>query len=449
MPSEQQQHPALSSAISRLDKLKPDHYEIYFERRTSTKIDSKNLEIDSLSRSEDVGLAIRLIKNQRMGFSFTTSLEDVAIQKAVETAYEVAKHMPADPFVSLHSFDKSVYPHVDQFDQQGLDVPLTQKIEMAKSLESHCRKADKRITGVRQASLSENCYEVQMVDSNGEPILYKSTAFVASVSCKAEADGDSQMGGDFAFSHELDALPLETVGKLAAQWATELLGSKSAPTLKCPALLRNAVVAELIEFLSSSFSAEQLDKGRSMLAGKVGEPVFSEHITLIDDGLMNGGMGTAPFDGEGIPSRKNLLVNRGFISGLLYNLYYSNKAGVEPTSSSSRGIKSPPSIEFSNLYLQKGKKSFDTLVKEIQKGILITDLMGVHTANPVTGDFSLGASGILIEKGQLTTPVRGFAVAGNVLDLFRKVIDVSNDLRFFGKVGAPSVQLSDLSIGGT
>ncbi len=441
-------HPALIEAVKRLEKVNPDQFELYFEKKSSTKIDSKNQEVDSLSRSEDVGLAIRLIQDKRLGFSYTTSLHTDAIQKAVEAASAVAKFMPQDENVGLFSFGSSVYPNVDSFDVKGQTVPMAQKIELAKELESETRKSDRRITGVRAATLTDTSYEVHLVDSNGEHIEHRTTLYGASVTCKAEESGDSQMGGDFGFANYLDQLDVKTVGRQAADYATELLGAGSAPTLSCPAILRNSVVAELVDFLSASFSAEEMDKGRSMLAGKHGSRIFSEFVHLIDDGLMPGGYATSPFDGEGVPSSKTVLVDGGFLSGALYDGYYARKCGKDPTGNAMRGIKAPPSIGFSNLYMQKGRKSELQLMDGISKGILITDLMGVHTANPVTGDFSLGASGILIEHGKLTRPVRGFAVAGNVLELFRKMTDIGSDLRFFGNVGAPSVRVSELSVGG-
>jgi PmbA protein len=441
-------HPSLLHAIKRLEQLNPDQFEVYFEHRTSLKVDSKDQEVDTLSKAEDVGIAIRLIRDKKLGFSYSTSLDHSAIQKAVEQAYDIASFMPEDEFLNLYSFGSSVYPHVDNFDARGLELPLKEKIRLAKELEAHCRATDSRIKAVRSASLSENCLETHLVDSNGEHISHKSTGYSASITCKAEENGDNQMGGEFQFAHYLDNLDIQTVGRLAAQWAIELLGAKPVTTMKCPAILRNSVVADLVEFLSSSFSAEEIDKGRSMLAGKSGELAFSDQVVLINDGLLPGGMGTAPFDGEGIPSKRTILVDGGFIRGTLYDSYYGRKHNQESTSTSSRGIKSQPSITYSNLYMQQGRKTFESLLDGISKGILITDLMGLHTANPVTGDFSLGASGILIENGKLSHPVRGFAVAGNVLDLFRRMTDISNDLKFFGRIGAPSVRLSELSIGG-
>lgn len=441
-------HSALLHVIERLERLNPDAFEIYYEHRTAMRIDSKNLQVDSLSRSEDAGLSIRIIKDHQLGFSFTTSLEKSAIQLAIENAFEVARLMPEDPYCGFHSFSRKPYPNVDHFDSKGLQVDLSEKIELANKLEKLCKQSDSRIKTVRQASLSESCYEIQLVDSQGEHIRHQSTGYSASITCKAEYDGDSQMGADFAFSNYLDTLPIEMVARLSAQNAVELLGAKAAPTLKCPAVLRNSVVADLLEFLSPSFSAEQITKGKSMLAQKEGKLIFSDQVTLIDDGLLPGGAGTAPFDGEGYPCRKNILVDGGFLVSALYDGYYARKCNQEPTGSSIRGIKSPPSIGFSNFYMKSGQKSLETLVSGIEKGILITDLMGIHTANPVTGDFSLGSSGIMIEKGKLTTPVRGFAVAGNMMEIFRRMNEIGNDLRFFGKVGAPSVRLSEITVGG-
>jgi PmbA protein len=383
-----------------------------------------------------------------MGFSFTTSLENSAIEQAVHDAVEIAKLMPEDEFIGLHSFGNFVYPNIDNFDLRGLNVPISEKLQMAKTLEAHCKKADPRITAVRSASITESSVETHLLDSNGEHIQHKSTAYTASVTCKAEATGDSQIGSEFAFSNFLDNLDVQSVASLAACWAVELLSAGEAPTFKCPAVLRNSVVADLIEFLSSSFSAEEMDKGRSMLAGKQGQILFSELVTLVNDGLFPGGAGTTPFDGEGFPSTQTTLVDGGFLTGALYDHYYARKNQTQPTASAVRSIKSPPTIGYSNLYMKPGRKTYASLIDGISRGILITDLMGLHTANPVTGHFSLGAAGILIEKGKLTRPVRGFAVAGNVLELFQRMTDISNDLKFFGKVGAPSVRLSELSVGG-
>ena len=235
----------------------------------------------------------------------------------------------------------------------------------------------------------------------------------------------------------------------AATNAAELLGAGKAPTLTCPAILRNDVMADLIDFLSSSFSAEQVDRGRSMISMQsLGKKLFSPAVTLVDDGLLAGGLATSPFDGEGSASSTTTLISGGVVNQLLSDTYHARKLGIRSTGSSSRGIKSPPSISTSNLFLKAGTTSFDSLLSGIRQGVVITDLMGVHTANPVTGDFSLGASGFLVENGRVTRPISGFAVAGNILGVLGKIEALGNDFRFFGSTGAPSALISEISIGG-
>jgi PmbA protein len=449
MQSHQAETPkALLEAVKFLERRNPDQFEVYFESRSATKIESKDQQVESLSVASDAGISIRVISGRKLGFSFTTSLDSPAIERAVNSAIEVARFMPEDEFIGFQNFGQNVYPDVDSFDPKGLKKQTSEKVALAKELESLCRSADKRIAAIRSASISETDYQVHLIDSHGEHIQHRSSIFSASISCKATEGDDSQMGGDFGYSHYLDQLKIGEVATRAAESAVELLGAKEAPTLNCPAVFRNDVVADLIEFVSASFSAEQIDKGRSMLAGKQGELVFSDQVTLIDDGLLPGGYGTSPFDGEGVPSARTLLVDGGFVRGTLYDGYYARKFKARPSGNAQRGIKSPPTIGFNNLYLQAGETTFTGLLDGITQGILITNLMGIHTANPVTGDFSLGASGILIENGKLTRPVRGFAVAGNVLDVFKKITDIGNDIRFFGTTGAPSIRVSEIAVGG-
>lgn len=442
-------HPALVDAVRRLEHLAPDKFELYFLRRESLTIEVKDQKVESLTRAEDVGLSVRVLKDSRLGFSYTTSLDRRAIEKAADSALEIAEVMPRDELADLFSFSSAVYPAVDAWDAGGLQKTLPEKIDLARKLEANCRRFDRRITGIRKAALGETRSDVHMVDSGGEHIQHRATQFAATVTCKAEEGGESQVGHDHAFHPELDSLDLDGVARRAAGQAIEQLGGSQPPTMRCPAVFRNDAVAGLLEFLSSSFSAEEMSKGRSLLAGKQGERVFSDRVTLVDDGLLANGFGTSPFDGEGRPSGRTVLVDGGTLTGALTDTYYARKLGAEPTASAVRAIKSPPSIGVSNFFLQAGRRSYAELVAELGRGVVITDLMALHTANPVTGDFSLGAAGFLVERGRVIRPIRGFAVAGNVLELFRKMTDIGDDLRFFGGVGAPSVRVSDLAVSGS
>jgi PmbA protein len=272
--------------------------------------------------------------------------------------------------------------------------------------------------------------------------------FSASLACKAEENGDAQMGYEYVFSPFLRKLDLAFCAKSGAESATELLGATKPASMKCPAVIRNDVVSDLLDFLAGSFAGDDIEKGKSLLQGKHGEKVFADFIDILDDGLLEGGLATRPFDAEGTASRTTKVVENGVFRGVLLDRKYAKRFKLAPTGNSSRGVKTPPGISTTNFYLKPGTRSLEDLIREVGDGILITNLMGVHTANAVTGNFSLGASGILIRGGKLAKPVKGFAVAGNVLHLFRDAKALGSDLRFFGATGAPSLLIPELAVSG-
>lgn len=442
-------YPALQNVVASLEKLKIEKFEVYFEERKSTTIDAKDGKVESVVQAVDVGIAVRLLKKKRMGFSFSTSLEPEAIERMVKTAHEISKQMPEDPNHDLYGLGQTPYQNVDHFDAKGLNAPIEQKVKLALELEALCRKADKRVNNIRSASLKQTHRKVRMVDSSHDSVHDESTSFSASLECKAEENGDAQMGYEFGFSSFLNQLDIKKIAKDGAHEATRLLGAKMGPTLECPAVLERGVVSDILGFLAGSFSAEEMHKGRSMLAGRFNERVFADIVTILDDGLHPEGAGTGPFDAEGVPSRRTTLVDGGLLKQPLVDCYHAKRLGSVSTASANRSLTTSPRIGFSNLLLEPGRKTPAQLADGISRGVWITELMGVHTANPVTGDFSLGASGFLIEKGKATTPIKGFAVAGNILELLRQVTDIGDDLRFFGRIGAPSIRISRLSVGGS
>ncbi len=438
----------LDIARKLLSKNSLDQYELFYMRSSATKIDSKNQKIDTLTKAEDVGLSVRVKKNNKTGFSYTTSLQPEAIERAITAAIEVAGVMPEDLLTEVGGFQGPRENWKSRFDEAGIKTPIDQKIELAKKLEATCRQSDKRIVGVRSASISETQYEIQLLDHQGTHLGYEDTHYVASITCKAEENGDPQVGAESSFHHQLAKLDITGTALFAAQGATELLGAKSCKTMKCPAIIRNSVVSDLLDFMAGSFSGEEISKGRSMLLGKLNEKVFSDQISFTDDALLIDGYSARPFDAEGTPSQSTKLVENGVFKHMLLDRYYGKKLGLPSTAKASRSIKAPPSIGVTNLVLTSGSTSFEGLLKKAGHGIMITDLLGVHTANPVTGAFSLGASGIMIENGQLTYPVKGFAVSGNVLDLFRDVASVGSDFKMFGNVGTSSLLIPQLTISG-
>lgn len=447
------QNTIFEKALQSLKRLNPDRFELFLTKVGSTKIDAKDGQVDSLSQSEDQGLAVRVLHRNRMGFSFTTSLDPLAIERTVETAMMIAHEMPEDPDHTLLSFREFQNQYPDHkpdahYDRAGIQREISQKTELALALEKTCRDFDPRIAGVRSASLSQSIEEIWLMDSEETVLHYPSTLYRASVTCRAQQGEQNQMGSDSRASRFLDALEWKEAACTAAEEAVELLGAGRAPTLTCPALFRPSVVTDFLGFLASSLSSEELAKGRSLLAGKQGQSIFSPCLTLVNDGVTR----TAPFDAEGVPAQRVSLIEKGVFKQPLYNLYYARKAGAASSGTAARSLKSAPRIGLRDFFLEPGSQSAEQMMSELSKGVLITDIQGLHTANSITGDFSLGASGFLIENGKVTKPIQGFAIAGNILKLFQNVTAVGSDFRFFGggssSIGASSLLVSELSIGG-
>ena len=236
----------------------------------------------------------------------------------------------------------------------------------------------------------------------------------------------------------------------------ERLGGKRILTGVYPVLIRNNVASEFLSLVTHSFLADQVQKGKSPLKGKRGERFFSPLLTIVDDGLYPKGISTAPIDGEGGPSQRTPLVAQGVVTGYLYDRYWANRENqsssgsrVGSTGNSRRhGIKSPPGVGISNFFIEPGNLDLPKLMENLFQGVVVEEVMGLHTVDPISGDFSLGCSGDWVERGEKVHPVKSIAIAGNLFELLRKVTGVGADLRFFGGVGSPSLLVKELLISG-
>ena len=265
----------------------------------------------------------------------------------------------------------------------------------------------------------------------------------------ANEHDDNQTG--FALDYNLKYKHLDAIkiGNLAAERAVRMLGAKPVATAKVAVVLDPYIVTGFLGLLGSALTAEAVQKGRSLFAGKTGRNVASKQITIIDDGTKPDGIASAPFDGEGVATSKTVLIQAGVLQGYLHNIYTAAKDGVTSTGNGIRSsFKSNPEVGTTNFYIEPGKIAPADLIKDITAGLYLTEVMGMHTANPISGDFSLGAAGIWIENGKLTKPVRGVAIAGNVMDLLKSVDAIGSDLQFYGGKGAPTLRVSQMTVSG-
>jgi len=425
-----------------------DGYEISVGASHNLSIEVKEQKIDTFKCSAPIGVSIRVLKANGLGFSYSTSLADSDLERMVADAIISAENQTPDPCNGFP--EPRPFPVVEGlFDGALALVDEDRKIQCAMELERLTCDADTRIQKVRKASYGESEYQVYIRNSHGVEGGFRGTSVSASVSAIAEQDGDSQMGWDFGFGTSFSDIHVEQIAASAASRAVGLLGARKIESMRCPVVLDNQVAADILEVLSSSFLAENVLKGKSMLAGKLGSEVFSRILRIRDNGILPGGMATAPFDAEGAPQQDTLLVEDGRVLSFLYDSYWARRDGVLSTGNSTRsGMKSPAHLGVTNFYIENGTLPATELLVGIAKGLLITDVMGIHTANPISGDFSVGAAGFVVENGAIAYPVKEIALSGNIIELFAAVESVGNDLRFYGSVGSPSLRIAALDVSG-
>jgi PmbA protein len=443
-----------------------DGYEIYINQSSHFDIESMDGKIETLQTDQYFGMAFRILNHQRIGFSYTTwsnpSLSaprnfSVELDRRIEDAIRSAEATSPDSCFDFAPGFKGSFPELPIFDEALEGVSEKAKIGKARDLETSAKAVDpERIKKVRKASYQEVLSRITLVNSNGLRHAYNQSLASASVTAVAEESGESEVAWDFDASHFFKDLDVEKVGRSAGRRALERLGGKRIPTGVYPVLIRNQVASEFLSLLAHSFFADQVQKGKSPLKGKRGERFFSPLVTIVDDGLYSKGISTAPFDGEGMPSRRTVLVDQGKLTHYLYDRYWANRENLfsprsraESSGNSRRhGTKSPPGVGISNFFIVPGDLTFPKLLEGFLHGIVLEDVMGLHTVDPISGDFSLGCSGDWIDRGQKVHPVKSIAIAGNLFELFRGVIGVGEDLRFFGGVGAPSLLVDEVLISG-
>jgi PmbA protein len=435
--------------LSLASSLKADSAEVFLRAYTSTSIEVKDQKVDAFDRAKDIGAGLRVLVGAHMGFAFTTDLSEGALRTLAQAAITNAKSAEADPFHSIPGKPSDAYRIAAIYDPELVALSEREKIERVLAMEREAFAVDPRIKRIRKASAGFSDAATLIMNTGGAEVSYQSTACSSSIEVVAEEKGESQAGSEFDVSRFYRRLLIEEVGRKAAQRALDLLGAKHIDSVRAPVILEASVAQEFLSLLAGGFSAEGVQKKRSLFINKLGKEVASPVITVVDDGLLDGGLGTAPSDDETVPTKKKRVIEKGRLAMFLYNTYAANKDKTVSTGNGMRGgFKGIPGVGVTNLYIEPGTSSLDDLIASVDKGLYVTEVMGMHTANPISGDFSVGATGFWIEKGRKAYPVREITIAGNILDFMKQVESVGSDLRFSGRVGSPSLLVKDISIGG-
>lgn len=430
-----------------LKKLGVENYDIYGTEGEGTTVEVKGGAVDRIKTSQTKGVAVRVVVDGRLGFAYTNDVSDDGIRIAIECAKESAKNSEPDEY-SFSMPEKSTFS--ERLDDESFaSIPVERKIELAKELESLALQFDKRIKKVRKASYGDGKSTVYYYNSNDHSFSYTSTSYSLSILLVAEEENDSQIGWDFQSGRFFHQLNPKLVAITAAQSATELLGAKPIKTKKVPVIFKNTVFAELIETLSSAFLGNNVLRKKSLFADKLSHEIASPSLTIYDDPYNLDGTGSCPYDDEGVATRKKAVVERGVLKNFLVDMYSAKKLGLKPTGNGIRAsIASLPSSGITNLIVERGALGLEEMVKTPEEVILITDAMGIHTVNPISGEFSIGISGIYYVDGKKVSPITGMTVAGNMKELLKGITEVGADQKWLGNVCSPSVLVKELTVSG-
>lgn len=440
----------INSAQRYLESKKLDAFEIFFLERDHLLADAKLGEIESLEEATETGIAIRVLEEGRLGFSFTTSLTEKSVKDSIESAVTAARETDPDDAWAFAEAKPVTGFDWECYDETLKEESFAKKAEVAIQLEAGVLKADNKIKRVRKSIYEESAVKIRIVNSEGVDLAFEKTLVGCELIAVAESGGDSQWAMDLDFSHARGGLDAARVIKDVAERAVSLLGAGPIPTTRTPACLHPFAAAGLLKEFSAAFFANNIYKKKSPLEGKLNKPLYSGILNIMDNGLLERGFGSTPFDGEGLPSKKTYLVQKGVVRSWLADIYWGRKLAFPSTGSSRRdSLKETPSVGISNLYIEPGNTPPERLMAEMDTGFYITGLIGVHTANPITGDFSVGAEGLWLEKGRVIHPVKGVVVAGNFHDVFKNLISVASDLRFMGRVGSPTLLVSEIQVSGS
>ena len=393
----------------------------FLTRSRSTTAEVSGGKVESVKVREGSGIGVRVLLTDRLGFAYTSDLSDSGIEKAARDAVANGESTFPDSHNRLPERGGD-YPEIERFDAELAGVGLDERIERAMLVESKARACDKRITKVRQSTVSDSSYEVHLASSEGMALWHRGTSCSASILAVAEENGDSQMGWEFDHSPYFKELRVEAVGINAARRAVSLLGARQIETARVPVILDSPVASEFMAAVGHALMADQVQKRKSLFADKVGEKVASPHVTIIDDGALEKGISPAPSDGEGTPSQRTTLIEAGTLRGFLHNAYTASRGGAKSTGNGVRSsYASLPEVGASNFYLAPGKATRAELIEGCSRAFVVTDAMGMHTIDMVSGDFSVGASGLWVEGGKVKFPVRETTIAGNVKDVLADI----------------------------
>ena len=425
-----------------------EQVEAFAEERSTTSVDAHKGEVEGLTFAESRGVGVRVISDGRLGFAHAADPSMDEVREAVGRARANAAVASLDPFNALPAAE-SVVPLDGLFSESLAGMKTDEKVPIALEMERLATSSDPRVRKTESVRYGDAIGSVAIASSLGVRAEYRATGCWCVVVTLAEQDGDTQTGFSYRISRSIEELDQSSVVAEAVERGARMLGAVKPATARVPVLLDPVAASAFLGVLSDGLSADAVQKQRSLFGPLVGEQVGSGGLTIVDDGRLLDGPGASPFDGEGVPTGRHELVTAGVLNGFLHNTYTALRGESRSTGNAVRGYRSTPGVGTTNLFVEPGDRSIEQLLREAEGGVLVQDVSGVHSgANPVSGEFSVGAIGLRITGGALGEPVREMTIASTIPEMLQSVTSLGNELRWFSSVGVPYILLREMTLAG-
>ncbi|QSX06116.1 TldD/PmbA family protein [Sedimentibacter sp. zth1] len=422
--------------------------EISYNSDTSFDIGIFKQEIDNYSLSDNNKLSLKVIYNGKLGNSYTEKIDETSIEMLVNEAIENAKIISSSDEVEIFAGSKN-YTSVNTYNENSEKVSDIDKINFAKKAEEIAYSLDKRIVQVQDCMYIDGTEESILANTKGLNLQNKSNYVLSYIGVVANDGKQIKSSYSFACGRDFSKLDPEEMATEAVKKALSMLGAKSIKSGNYPIIIKNETMGDLLSSLTSIFSAENVQKNLSLLKDKLNKKIASSMLTIVDDPFMECGLASRSYDSEGAACTYKKLIDKGILKSYLYNLKTAKKDNVETTGNSLGSSRIGPS----NFYIENGNNSLENIMNSVKEGLLITGLDGLHAGlNAISGDFSLSASGYLIENGTIKHPVEQITVAGNFFEMIKSIEDIANDLKFGlpgeSYIGSPSIKFKGLAVAG-
>jgi len=406
--------------------------------------------VEKLSHSRERRLGLRVFTGQSSATASTADFDRESLAEFIAHAVGLARLTAADPWSGLPdpALHPKSLPDLELADPGRGLVEADEALGIARAAENAALKLDPRIKNSEGAEFNSGRGRILFANGQGFTGEYEGSSFTLVVAPIAEDSAGMQQGYWYTANRRFGKLEdAESVGITAAQRALRRLGARKAKTTRAPVVFEPNVAAGLIGSLAGAASGPSLYRGASFLLDRLGQSVAASNVTIIDDGTMPSALGSKPFDGEGLPTSRKPVVDKGVLKTYLLDSYSARKLKMQPTGNASRTVGQAPTVGTTNLYLAPGPYTPEQIIGSVQSGLYVTDLMGFGV-NLVTGDYSRGAGGIWIENGELAYPVQEITIAGNLKDMFLGIEMIGNDLHWRASVASPTIKIAEMTIAG-